>query len=284
MLEFLLKFSDIAKTLAEDSPVTLEELLGSYCETPEKFTCVTGLLERLPRFVDEKLKLSNCLIRNELPYDSLLGLTKEDLDELYKVMDYLGFPKNLMEKLEPVIENMTSHEKYRIDDEFFNHTNMGHWSAMGDLEGLKYAHKNGRPWDTWTCAYAALNGHLECLKWLHAPDGDPLAELRRGCPWDKWTCAYAAGNGHLDCLKYLHEQGCPWDEWTCACAALNGHLDCLKWLHEQGCPWDEDTSAYAARYGRLECLKYARENGCPISEFCALILKKSGVDIRDGIS
>jgi hypothetical protein len=28
-------------------------------------------------------------------------------------------------------------------------------------------------------------------------------------------CAFAAKNGHLECLKYAHEQGCPWDKNTC---------------------------------------------------------------------
>ena len=36
---------------------------------------------------------------------------------------------------------------------------------------------------------------------------------------ERRTCAYAASNGHLECLKYAREHGCPWDEETCACAA-----------------------------------------------------------------
>ena len=64
----------------------------------------------------------------------------------------------------------------------------------------------------------------------------------------RYTCASAAGNGHLDCLKYAHENGCPWDENTCAKAAINGHLDCLKYAHENGCPWDENTCSNAAKW------------------------------------
>eukprot|EP00797_Seminavis_robusta_P010078 Sro173_g076240.2 (279) ;mRNA; r:28935-29771 len=30
---------------------------------------------------------------------------------------------------------------------------------------LKWARENGCPWDVWTCAFAARNGHLEILKW-----------------------------------------------------------------------------------------------------------------------
>jgi len=123
----------------------------------------------------------------------------------------------------------------------------------GKLDCLKYLHENGCPWDKSTCAYAAVKGHLDCLKYAH----------ENGCPWDKDTCALAAKNGHLDCLKYAHENGCPWDEDTCASAAVNGHLDCLKYAHENGCPWDEYTCRVAATRGHLDCLKYAHENGCP---------------------
>jgi len=48
-----------------------------------------------------------------------------------------------------------------------------------------------------------------------------------GCPWSKKVCEFAAVCGHLDCLRYAHENGCPWNEDTCDRAALNGHLDCL---------------------------------------------------------
>jgi hypothetical protein len=126
----------------------------------------------------------------------------------------------------------------------------------GDLECLKYACENGCPWNEETCMKAAENGHLECLKYAH----------ENGCPWDKRTCLFAAYYGHLDCLKYAHENGCDWDEWTCALAAREGHLDCLKYAHKNGCPWDERTCWSATKRGHLECLKYACAHGCPGSD------------------
>ena len=48
------------------------------------------------------------------------------------------------------------------------------------------------------------------------------------------TCSEAALNGHLECLKYAHESGCPWSEWTCTRAAEGGHLECLKYLAKTG--------------------------------------------------
>ena len=40
------------------------------------------------------------------------------------------------------------------------------------------------------------------------------------CPIDERACAYAAQNGHLECLKYLREEvKAPWDSDTAAWAA-----------------------------------------------------------------
>jgi hypothetical protein len=114
-------------------------------------------------------------------------------------------------------------------------------------------HKNNCPWNEWTCANAALNGHLEVLEWLH----------KNGWPWDEETCSSAALNGHFEVLKYLHDNGCPWDTYICASAALNGHLEILKWARENGCPWDASTCSNAAKKGHLNVLKYARVGGCP---------------------
>jgi len=78
-----------------------------------------------------------------------------------------------------------------------------------------------------------------------------------------FTCNLAAVNGHLDCLKYLYEKGCPWDRFTCNLAAVNGHLDCLKYAHEKGCPLNRLTCVYATTNGHSNCLEYAHKNGCP---------------------
>ncbi len=56
------------------------------------------------------------------------------------------------------------------------------------------------------------------LQWAHS----------QGCPWDEWTCAYAAREGHLEVLQWAQSHGCPWDEKTCANAAEG---DYWKVLH-----------------------------------------------------
>lgn len=56
------------------------------------------------------------------------------------------------------------------------------------------------------------------------------------CPWDEETCAMAALNGHLEIIKWARsrEPPCPWDEDTCAMAALNAQMAVIKWAHENG--------------------------------------------------
>jgi hypothetical protein len=41
------------------------------------------------------------------------------------------------------------------------------------------------------------------------------------CPWDKWTCARAAKNGHLPVLQWARSQPepCLWDADACCYAA-----------------------------------------------------------------
>ena len=77
--------------------------------------------------------------------------------------------------------------------------------------------------------WAAKNGYLNCLKYAY----------KNGCPFDMMISECAASNGYLNCLKYLHENKCPWDMWTCLFAALEGHLNCLKYAHENGCPYNK---------------------------------------------
>lgn len=78
------------------------------------------------------------------------------------------------------------------------------------------------------------------------------------------TCACAAEEGNLDCLRYAHEQGCPWGSDTCAGAAAGGHLSCLQYAHKHGCAWNSTITWKAAQHGHLECFKYALLNGCPL--------------------
>ena len=88
------------------------------------------------------------------------------------------------------------------------------YATMADVDTLpppEHVH------DWRTCMTAAEGGHLDVLKYAH----------KNGCPWNEWTCRRAAGGGHLNVLKYAREKGCPWDDETCYYAAEGGHLNVL---------------------------------------------------------
>ena len=130
-------------------------------------------------------------------------------------------------------------------------------AGQGNLEMIKYCVANECPIDEDACAYAAENGHLECLKYLRE-------EVK--APWDFSTAEWAAENGHLHILEYLVER--KYDEYSvCACwyAAKNGHLDCLKYLHETAkAPWDYLAVEKAHANNHTECLQYLLDNNCPL--------------------
>ena len=130
-------------------------------------------------------------------------------------------------------------------------------AEQGNLEMVKYCVANACPINTYACAYAAKNGHLEVLKYLHE-------EVK--APWDSLTARWAALNGHLHILEYLVER--KFDKYSgfeCQFAAEKGHLDCLKYLHETAkAPWDEDAVYFAHENNHTECVQYLLDNNCPL--------------------
>ena len=99
-------------------------------------------------------------------------------------------------------------------------------------------------WNERTINAAVLQGNLEMIKYCVANE----------CPIDVWACAFAAKNGHLECLKYLREEAkAPWDYWTAEWAAQNGHLHILEYLVERKYDkYDVDACANAAETGHLD--------------------------------
>src|SRR5579872_7408083 len=81
----------------------------------------------------------------------------------------------------------------------------------GYLDILIYLRKSKCDWGWETCAYAALNGHLEVLKWTRVCETD-----------DSDAKGYPFGVAHR----------CDWNYMTCECAASEGHLEILKWAIE----------------------------------------------------
>lgn len=109
-------------------------------------------------------------------------------------------------------------------------------------------------WHSFHCEYAAQNGHLHILKYLHD----------NGCPWDSETVKNAAWFGKDDCLQYALENNCPKINATCQ-AVRSKNFKCLQLLHQYECEWEYDTAELAAFYNRIDMLKFVIENGCPFS-------------------
>jgi len=125
----------------------------------------------------------------------------------------------------------------------------------GYLERLKLLmnkNKHNLNLDGNVCSYAALNGHLEIIKWAY----------ERKCRLNKYVCLNAAKNGHIEVLKWACEKGCKIDNEVCINAAKNGHLEILKWAYEKGCKIDIGVYNYAKINGHLKILKWFNENVC----------------------
>jgi len=135
-------------------------------------------------------------------------------------------------------------------------------AEKGNLEMVKYCVANECPIDEGACAYAALNGHLECLRYLRE-------EVK--APWDFYTAAWAARNGHLHILEYLVERKyfeyIEYTESACKFTAKFGHLDCLKYLRETAkAPWNSQAVRDAHENNQTECLQYLLDNDCPLPD------------------
>ena len=93
--------------------------------------------------------------------------------------------------------------------------------------------------------------------------GKVILESRCGGKFDEDVMDWAAKNGHLDVVVWLHEnrtEGCSVEamDW----AAKNGHLDVVKWLHEnrtEGC--SKDAMYWAVGNGHWDVVEWLRDNG-----------------------
>ena len=98
---------------------------------------------------------------------------------------------------------------------------------------------------------AAEAGDLEELVLMHEYSLLPCADEAYWVQWCPLTPAFAAQNGHLECLQYAYVHGCLWDDHTTRLAATGGHIECLRFAHEHGCEWN-DNCVYSATYDCLE--------------------------------
>jgi hypothetical protein len=150
---------------------------------------------------------------------------------------------------------------------------------------LRWARKEGLPWDGETCAAAARYGHVGIVRWAHSAGcfldvNEVAAQAARGghvhmLEWltqfpifrpDQWMATMAARGGHLVTLKWLHGKGCRMHRWVIANAAWRGDLEMIKWLRSVGAKWRSPAVTWAAMRGHLETVVWMVQNGCPWDE------------------
>jgi hypothetical protein len=247
---------DVWDLIVNNDDICFQHILPKLNSTDVKFlyevnTETRALAKRSSRAGDLKKKLKV----EEMSSISTLEITWKNKSLWPRWWDETDFCKrvaetNKLELLKWVREEKKCEWNYRTIDAA---------AEQGNLEMVKYCVANECPVDTWACAYAARNGHLEMLKYLHE-------EVK--APWDSSTADWAAENGHLHILEYLVERKYDkYDEWACENAARNGHLDCLQYLHETAkAPWDSEAVFEAHENNQTECVQYLLDNNCPLPD------------------
>ena len=71
----------------------------------------------------------------------------------------------------------------------------------GNVEVLQYLRANKCPWDHDTCDLAAMNGHVEVLKWARAQVPP--------CPWTYRAIAGAVSDDEPEAAEWCRANGCP---------------------------------------------------------------------------
>ena len=132
----------------------------------------------------------------------------------------------------------------------------------GNLEMLKYCFSNNCPCDEEaSCKHAAVEGHLDCLRFL-------FAKVKPSRDTEEFAARQAAAYGRINILKYFVEERKISDECKKECvlnATGYGRLDCLQYLVEEAkAPLNYWKHVAYARYKEHhDCVNYLLEKECP---------------------
>jgi hypothetical protein len=108
-------------------------------------------------------------------------------------------------------------------------------ALTNDLKLLRWVREEKEcAWNYLTICAAAVQGNLDMLKYC----------CENGCEVDEDTCAFAAGNGQLACLKYLRSKNIYWNIQICELAHKNNHMDILTYAVRNKCPGYEEYEQY----------------------------------------
>ena len=103
---------------------------------------------------------------------------------------------------------------------------------------------------------AALNGHLDAMKWLHEKGASLTDEMQHPYGHKLQVIHLATESGNTDVMEWLHEQGISLstrggDDGPIHIASQLGDIEMVKWLHKHGVSLNEEnrcgqTAAYFA--------------------------------------
>lgn len=126
-------------------------------------------------------------------------------------------------------------------------------AAYGYIYFLRYLHNTCVEMSDRVCATAAMNGHFECLKFLHS----------NGCSLD-YARNEAMKYGHFECMRYAYENG---DEinlpHSMILALKSGNLDSVKFVIENKIEYNKQVveTTVAAENENIELLEFLLELG-----------------------
>ena len=225
------------------------------------------------RFFREKQKDLGKKMETDLKYDSLLELRKSG-KVASRTLGWFQWVCDTFE-IQPGFEGF--YDESRVEGAVYEGQLVNYAALQGSVEVLRWLHEEkGFELNDRTGWWAGMGGSIEVFEHLSL----------RGYKFTKAACEGTAIGGHLEALKYLRglDPPCLWDNFTCAMAAYGGHLEVLKWLRDQDppCPWNSLTFSWAAQGGHLEVLKWLRSQDppCPWDwETCMKAAYKGHLDV-----
>jgi hypothetical protein len=144
-------------------------------------------------------------VSKTLPYE-LIDMVLLELDSL-KLALYLKRSWISKSIYQPYVNNMTIA------------------SYNGDLNMVKFIHKNGVTNSPIYIDYASMNGYLNVVRYLHSMgfEWNPLTSMNHACI-----------HGHIEVVRYLDKIGARCSIMAMNLAIANGHLEVVKFLKDTG--------------------------------------------------
>jgi hypothetical protein len=253
------------------------------------------LITHIKNYTEMHFLVNAAFDSNSISLSSIIELLSNNYLNVLKIMNSIYLWKSRLEYeyvCEIAAKNGSFHcLKYLYESD--NLTGSFYWDKIlkiaveyGHLQILIYSHQHGCKLNKRVYIVAALNGNLNCLKYL----------IEYGNFWQYGTIENALLFGNYDLSvellsgnNFIPEEFNKKDFYISIIlrlAILGGNIDCLKLIYNYikthynkhiylnyGTMY---SFAIAAKFGRLDCMKYMYENGCQIDSRAIKYAKKYG--------